>query len=172
MLKQLRSKHVLCILGSGVILALAALYAGLHANLVYANVQDATIYPYLFKGLHPHDVILPGSHPNILKFPLFWLQSVLPYDFLTFSIVNVGLLLATVFGWCLLLAYVFGKRRLALIFLIMTAVVLGASTLVWNLLETTIRNIEYPIGLAFMLMVSRLLEGRAIARKHAYLFGA
>ncbi len=153
---------------SFVVLALSTLYAGWHANLVYSNVQDATVYPYLFKGLHPHDIILPGSHPNILKFPLFWLQSLAPYNFATLTFVNLSLLFCTVFGWCFLLAYIFGKRNLPLIFIIMASILLGSVSLEMNLIETTIRNIEYPIGLAFILLVGRLLKNRPLSRKHQW----
>ncbi len=143
-------------------LTLVTFYAGWHANLVYSNVQDATVYPYLFKSPHLHDILLPGQHANILKFPLFWLQSIFPYTFTTFSLVNFVLLFSLVFGWCFLLAYIFGKRHLPLIFILMAAVLLGSTSLSLNLIETTIRNIEYPIGLGFVIVVSRLLGKRSL----------
>jgi hypothetical protein len=148
------------------LLAIATFYVGWHANLVYSNVQDATVYPYLFKGPHLHDILLPGQHANILKFPLFWLQSIFPYTFTTFSLVNLGLLFSTVFGWCFLLAYIFGKQHLPLIFILMAAILLGSTSLSLNLIETTIRNIEYPIGLGFVIVVSRLLKNRPLRHLH------
>lgn len=156
--------YIFAVLGSLAGLIISILYAGWHANLVFSNVQDATIYPYLFDGLHPHDIILPGAHPNVLKFPLFVLQTIIPYNFVSFTIVNLGLLLLTVLGWCLLLAHIFGKKYLPVVNLVMSTVLLSSPVLATNLIETTIRNIEYPIGLCFLLVAGRLLQPRSLTR--------
>ena len=154
------------------VLLVAAIYVGWHANRVYSTVQDATVYPFLFKNPHLHDIVLPSSHANILKFPLFILQSLIPYNMTTLTIIDCGLLLLTVFGWCLLLAYVFGKKYLPILFILMAAILVGSTTLDLNLIETTIRNIEYPIGLAFIILCSKLLTKTFVSNKRQIIVGA
>ncbi len=150
-------RNNLTIVASFSLLTLASLYSAFHANLLMIYNSDNLVYPYLFKSLQLHDIVLPAHHPNILKFPLFWLQSVVPYNVTTFSIVSIGLVVATVLIWCLLLLRLFGKRYSIFICFPLAFILLSSNPLNRNILGTTIRNIEYPVALAFLFVINALL---------------
>jgi hypothetical protein len=137
----------------------AIAYGGWYGNLFFSVNSDAQIYPYLFHHLSAHDFIIPGNHSLFLKWPLFFLQASLPFNFLTFTTVNIGLFLATIAGWAALLIYLFGRRYLGLICLLLSALTVTSVAFPDNMVETTIRNIEYPIALAFVLLVHNILKG-------------
>jgi hypothetical protein len=140
------------------LLVVATIYGAWYANYTMSGNSDDIIYPYLFGHFTFHDIILPSQHSNILKFPLYVLQSILPYTFTTFSIVNIGLVLLTVVGWAVGLAWLFGKRYLPLICTALLAILLGSQFFDGDLLGTTARNIEYLIALAFIIYMGILLS--------------
>lgn len=155
----------LALYGSLALLCIATLYSAWYANYYLSGNSDDVIYPYLFQHFKAHDLVLPGQHANILKFPLFILQAVTPYNFTTFSIVSIGLVVTTVLGWALLLIWLFGKRWASLISLSLTALLLGSQLFNYDILGTTIRNIEFPIVLAFIIFAGKLLKRYTLSRK-------
>ncbi len=140
-------------------------YFSWYSNIFFGNVQDAILYPYLVQDFHLHDTVLPGGHTNILKFPLFIIQAILPYNPVTLFIVNFSLVLFSVGLWCLLLINIFGKKFLPLIFSLASAFLLSSVLMQTNFTETTIRNIEYPIGLALILIIGQYLRSVKFTRK-------
>ncbi len=153
------------------LLLVAVVYSSWHANLFYSNIQDAILYPYLFSHYHLHDIIVPAQHANILKFPLFWLQSVLPYNYTTLTIVDIGLAIVSIAWWAILLVVIFGRRYAPVICSLLFGVVIASVSLSNNFVETSIRNIEYPIGLSFILIISVLLKKARFTRKEVILGG-
>jgi hypothetical protein len=149
---------------AGLLLLASVIYAAKVSNFNQTFNADAIVFPYLFKGFQAHDIIVAAHHSNILKFPLYALQALLPYNFTTFSIVTMGLTVATVISWAALLIWVFGRRYAAIICVLLTALVLGSPALVNDLTGNTIRNIEYPIGFAFIVFVSRVLRGNVLTK--------
>lgn len=163
-LRKYASPRVITWLSLGLLL-IASVYCAWFSNYSLAANSDDLVYPYLFQHFKPHDIVLPGQHSNILKFPLFALQALLPYNFTTFSLVNIGLVVATMLGWAVLLGKLWGRKYLPLICLSLSSVLLGSNLLSGQLLGTTIRNIEYPIALAFILYASKLLWLRTWSRR-------
>jgi len=161
--KQLR---ILYFVIPALALLLAALYSTLHASYYSSNIQDDIMYPYLFQHPHLHDILVPGRHANILKYLLFWLQGALPYNYAMLTITNVGLSLLALGWWVALLVYVCGKRYLPVICALLTTILLVSINFNVNFTETTVRNIEYPIGLTFIVLVYELLRRRSLSRKH------
>lgn len=153
------------VISSLIFLSAVSVYTALHANMFLVNNADDLIYPYLFKDFALHDIVLPGHHANILKFPLFALQAALPYNFFTFSVVSVGLVVLTTVFWAGLLIKLFGKRYAAPICFMLASILLGSSSLNENILGTTIRNIEFPIALGFVILINNLLKTRPFTRK-------
>lgn len=153
------------------LLALVTLYCAWYANYYLSGNSDDLIYPYIFHNFRFHDLILPGQHSNILKFPVFALQAIFPYTFATFTIVSIGLVFVTVLGWAFLLMKLFGRRYAPLICVTLASILLGSRLLNYDLLGTTIRNIEFPIVLAFIMVAGSLLQKRALQRRD-YIYGS
>ncbi|HMH30891.1 MAG TPA: hypothetical protein VK534_00255, partial [Methylomirabilota bacterium] len=146
------------------LLAVATVYSAWFANYYASSNSDNIVYPYLFQHFRFNDMILPGQHANILKFPLFILQSVLPYNFTTTTIVNLGLVLITTLGWTGLLVWLFGRRYAALICLALSSILVTSYTFNLDVLGGTIRNIEFPIVLAFIVCSGSLLRKAALPK--------
>lgn len=157
-----RNRHIVGLATSllaCLILLAATLYTAKETNYSHTFNSDSLVFPYLFKDFTPHDTIVATRHGNILEFPLYVLQAILPYNFLTYSIVTVGLIVVTIGAWAALLTWVFGKKYTILICVLLTVLILGSPEFVNDLTGNTIRNIEYPLGLAFIVFVSRILRG-------------
>ena len=158
-----RSKTTLYL--SFALLAAVTVYCVWYANYYLSGNSDDIVYPYLFSHFQFHDIILPGQHSNILKFPLFILQAILPYNFTTFTIVNMGLVLTTTLAWAAMLVWLFGKRYAPIICLSFVSVLLGSQLLNYDLVGTTIRNIEYPIVLGFVIYSGLLLRKQKMSNR-------
>ena len=146
-------------------LILITIYSSWHASYYSSNIQDDLTYPYLFHHFQLHDAVVPGRHANILKYPLFFLQGLLPYNFTTLTIVNIGLTLLAVIWWAGLLLYMFGKKYLPLICGLLSIILFASVLFNVNFTETTVRNIEYPIGLTFITLVSEVLKRKVYSKK-------
>jgi hypothetical protein len=153
------------------LLGIVTIYCAWYANYFLSGNSDDIVYPYLFRHFQLHDILLPGQHSNILKFPLFILLALIPYTFTTFTITNIGLVLIAVLGWAALLIWVFGKRYSPIICLTLASVLLGSQLLNYDLLGMTIRNIEYPIVLAFIICSGLLLRRQRLSRKKLFIVG-
>jgi hypothetical protein len=153
------------------LLAAVTLYCAWYANYYQAGNADDIVYPYLFQHFQAHDIILPGQHANLLKLPIFVLQAVLPYNFSTFTIVNLSLVLVTTLAWVILLIWLLGRRYAPLICLSLASVLLGSQLLNYDLMGTTIRNIEFPIVLAFIIYTGTLLQKHALSRRKLIIGG-
>jgi len=142
-------------------LGCATLLSAFYANHQQSANADDIVYPYLFSHYTRSDIVLPGQHSNLVKFPLFIVQSLLPYNYLSFSIVNIGLFVISIGLWAFLLFIVIKQRRDLLIISVSLMIILVSSTdFANNFVGTTIRNIEYPISLFFYIVVAQLYVHR------------
>lgn len=107
--------------------------------------SDAVIYPYLFRDFFPDQILFSEQHSNLLKFPLFFLQSLLPYNYFTYTLVNLFLFTATVLGWLYMSAKIAGKNNTLKVSVIMSAFLILSPNFADNLIYSTVRNIEFPI---------------------------
>ncbi|MGB4759541.1 MAG: hypothetical protein WBP26_05815 [Candidatus Saccharimonadales bacterium] len=130
------------------------------ANYYNINNADYVVYPQLFGQFQSGDIIFPGQHSNFLKFPLYALQSVMPYNELTLSIVNIGTHALAVLSWALLLVWVFGRKYLIPICIALGSLLVSSQLLALDFVGNTLRNIEFPIVFAFSaLVVQTMLYG-------------
>jgi hypothetical protein len=148
-----------------IILVFSVCYFTWHSSLFFSNIQDSIAYKYLFSNFRLNDIVLPGNHSNILKFPLFFIEAALPHTFKIYLMVNLSLVAAGVIGWAILLIYIFGRHYIALICLCLASILLISPAMSMNFTETTIRNIEYPIGLSLLLAIRYVLNNSKIKRK-------
>jgi hypothetical protein len=151
-------RNNIILIASVILLAIVTVYCAWYSNYYNSGNSDDLVYPYLFQHFKLNDVILPSQHSNILKIPIYLLQAFLPYTFTTFSFVNIFLVLVTCLSFLAILAWVFGRRYIPIICIVLSTVLLGSEVLNYDLLGTTARNIEYPIMLCFVICVGKLLE--------------
>jgi len=155
-------------LSTAVLLLLGVtMYGAYNSSDFFSNGSDALADTYLFTNPHLHSIVLPEQHPNILKFPIFYIQGLFPYHYTSFTLVNILIVLITVAAWSLLLIRLFGARRTytLLILILFSLLILCSPTLDINLTELSIRNIEFPIALWFIFTINRLLRGMPASRK-------
>ncbi len=141
----------------------AVLVASAFTSYVRSKVQtlnpDALISTYLFKGaLVPRGLLLASWHTNILKWPLAYMQGVLPFDTATFTAANFMLLVFMLLGWAYTSALIFGRRYFYQIALVLAIIAAGSGTLS-NF--TLTYNVEFPLCfLAIILFWKILVRGK------------
>jgi hypothetical protein len=151
-------KPALFYFAPALILTAAIVFGSIPTNHYFSHIQDDILYRYLFQDFKLNDIIVPLNHANILKYPLYILQALLPYNPTTLAIVNFGLMFAMVIPLVLLFTYVLGKKLFPLICILFATLIFSSVSFNLNVMETTIRNIEYPIGIAFILALSLIVK--------------
>jgi hypothetical protein len=153
-------------------LIVAAFISTFKASSYLSGSSDDLVYPYLFQHIKLHNLLLPGQHANILKFPLFLAQALLPYNYKSFMVVTVGLTVVSLVLWLIIVARITSKLSLAVIAASLACTVLGSGLFIYEITGTTIRNIEYPIALLFVIACSKMLVPTArYSRKNKYFIG-
>jgi hypothetical protein len=152
-----------------VLLLLTSTYAGLRASDAYSTDSNAIITTQQFGKDIKLPVTLPGPHATLIILPIVYLQGQLPYHYTSFTLVNIGLVVITMLAWAFLLIKLFGRKYEVLILVLLSSLVFTSIIFSLSLAYTTIRNIEYPIILWFVLIVSDLLKRRRYSRKQLIL---
>jgi hypothetical protein len=161
----LKTREGLLVLLCSLILVVASCYAAVQASHLYATNSDAVVDVYMFDdGLDRNQIIVPGQHANILKYPLFIAQGFFPYNLTTFIAVNGGLVVLCILLWALLLIKLFGRKYAPLILLATAALTISSTEFVINLAETTVRNIEFPLALWFIIIINNVLRQKAYTK--------
>jgi hypothetical protein len=152
-----------------ILLLLTTVYAGLHASNMYSTDSNAVILTQqLSKTIH-YPIILPGPHATLLIIPLLYIQAHLPYHYTSFTLVNIGLVLITIIAWAFLLIKLFGRAYEIPILILLSSLIFTSVAFSLSIGYTTIRNIEYPIVLWFVMIVSQLLLRRRYSRRQLVL---
>jgi len=150
---------------AGVILLTTSVYAAHHASDDYSTNSNAHMLTYLFSGHTDYPAVLPGPHATLLIIPLVYIQGHLPYHYSSFTLVNIALVVATMFGWALLMIKLFGRKYEIPILIILSSLIFTSVAFSYSLAYTTIRNIEYPLVLWFVMIVASVLKGKLFSRK-------
>lgn len=142
------------------ILLFTSTYAGYRASQAYSTDSNAIVSAQLFNKTAKTPIVVPGPHSNLLVDPLFYIQGHLPYNYKSFTLGNVSLVLITMIAWAILLIKLFGRKYEILILLLLSSLILTSVTFSLSLGYTAIRNIQYPIALLFVMIVSQLLGSK------------
>lgn len=161
-IKALLSNRTVWLAASLAILTVAVLYSGIKASVLASNNADAIVSSYISAEPYSKGALHLGSaHSNIFKFPLLAVQGGGDYDYNSFMAVNVGLLAITIFGWIALLAVISGRRYVPAYALGATFLLMGSTAYAPELIYTTIRNVDFPLLLLFVVLVNRFItKGR------------
>lgn len=164
MARRKRLMHVTMNVLVSIALTIVMLYVGKHANLPASINSDGLVNTFLFKSFRLHDMIVPSNHTAVLKWPLLFIQSLFTYNFTSYSLLNMFLLFSTIWGWCTGLTILFGKKYYLLICITMIILLIGSTSFPFALTFATFRNIEYPIGLFFVISLRRIVYPKKIGR--------
>jgi drug/metabolite transporter (DMT)-like permease len=134
----------------------STMWIGLQATKAQLAVSDTFIGVYNYSDEGVPSVAI--EHTNIIKAPLLWLQGQLPYTPTNVAVFNVGYILISFFLWIFLLRKVFGSRIVAPAALLFSAIIINSTAFAINITQTTIRHIEYPIALLFILGVYKFIH--------------
>lgn len=135
-------------------------YAALRANIAYSTDSNAIVSAQLFDKTAKTPIVVPGPHSNLLVDPLFFIQGHLPYNYTSFTIGNVSLVLITMIAWAFLLIKLFGRKYEIPILLLLSSLILTSVMFSLSLGYTAIRNVQYPVALWFIMIVSDLLRSK------------
>jgi len=162
------SKHII-VFFSIFILFTTGFYGAIKASHSYATNSDALTYTYLVgDGLNRHQIALPDQHANLIKLPFFYIQSLFPFHHASFMLFSIVLVMITIGGWAYLLIRLFGRKYQVLILILFAATLFTSTQLDLQIALTTVRNIELPISLWFIFIISDLLKNRKFSRKYLY----
>ena len=146
-----------------VLLVTTLFWALLGASLQRSNA-DQLINTYLFENSGTfHGAFFPGSHTQLIKWPLFWLIKAFGASGFIFAAFTVGLVLITVGSlaaiiyWAERRPLVFGSLYLALasVLLLVPAQPQAGGLLPVNMAMVATRNLEYLIYIASLVLIIR-----------------
>lgn len=140
---------------SVLILMGVSVYSGIQATKLQAVTSDQFIgtYNYSDSGTPTVDV----SHTNIIKAPILWAQGNLDYTFFSLASVNIGFIFLSFGFWLFLLYKLLGYKAIALGSFMFSAILVNSTSFSINITMTTIRHIEYPIALLFIMGLYKLI---------------
>ena len=161
--------YTVCLILATILLLVTSVYAGRHASDDYSTNSNAHMLTHTFSGNTDYPVLLPGNHATLIVIPLVYIQGHLPYNYTSFTLLNVGLVLATMFGWAFLMIKLFGRRYEIPILVILSSLIFTSVAFSYSLAYTTIRNFEYPLALWFVMIVASVLKGAVFSRRQKVL---
>ena len=168
-MRQLKKHYTnrlnLAIVLSVLLLIVATALSGTWGLLAIRENSDALIQPLLFQSFQFGDTFVLGDHSLLIKWPLFFIQSILPYNTATFILVNLLLSLATVLIIFWVTLRVFGKKTAVLFSLAMSVIILSSSQFMYFFAWSAVRNIEYALSILLALFVYKIATEGLTTRK-------
>lgn len=147
---------------------LAAGFAGYFGTKLLALNPDALISSYLFKGAPvPSGLLMADWHANILKWPVAFLQGLIPFNIVTFTLANCTLLAVMLLGWAYAAALSLGRRYFYPVALVLAFLMASSVDLVNETAFTFTRNVEYPLFFLGIIMFWRIIDSKVI-RTHRW----
>lgn len=141
------------------LLVCCSLFSAVKSSYILAGNSNASVDNFLFgPGLFHHSVTLPYWHSNIIKIPLFYFLGHFGQSYNIFFIFNALLIILTTVGWLYLLVKIFGHKYQLIIALLLANLVFVSTTFSLQIGYTSVRNIEYPIALAFILVIQKIIK--------------
>lgn len=165
-LKKLYTNQLnLAVILSVILLIVSTSVSGVWGLLSIRENSDALIQPLLFENFRFGDITVLGDHSMLIKWPLFFIQSLLPYNTLTFILVNIMLSLVTVLGIAWIILYVFDKKTTVLFSLAMSVIILSSSQFMYFFAWGAVRNIEYMLSILIALFVYKMITEGLVKNK-------
>lgn len=143
-------------------LLLFAVTVALSVKFTHAHLSTGDQYDnsYLTLGWHPgaHLTFL-AQHTNLMKLPFLWAQATFfPYNVTSLIVMNVILTAGAVLGWSAIMHWLYKRPLLTTaVNMLFVGVLIVAPDFSSNLIEASIRNIEYPIAFIYLVIVYKML---------------
>ena len=147
-------------IGSLLTLAGATIYISFLFTLAHLSTGDQYDNTYLTLQWHPGVTLtFLAQHTNLVKLPFLWLQATLiPYNTASLAAGNIALVGTTTLGSVFLVHKLYGRRLVtAAAAILVAALLLASPDFSSNLVESSIRNIEYLIAFIYIYLLRRLL---------------
>lgn len=162
-----RSPYRLLLWLSLLLLIAISLFGAWYASADRSTNGDAIVFPYLFSGnFWPNKIMLATIHSQTLKYPIFFLQAHLPYDYFTYSLANYAVVLATVICWILITMKMLGHKAAVGASVALALFLAASKELNMQIVYTTVRNIEFPIVLLMTYVMARSIADKSYLRSH------
>lgn len=146
-------------------LFVTAVYAGYSATVYQLNNGDQYVSAAIYGDISDGDPMVASGHTNILKAPILWVQGNLPQTQQLYIITNIALLLISIVVWGGLIGKILGKKLLPVLFIAFGTILVSSPTLAIDLSMVTIRHIEYPLALIFILGLRFLFNQRVNSKR-------
>jgi hypothetical protein len=144
---------------SYLLLIVAAVYVSVDSSLSHMSTGDQYDSAYPVQSWHPGAYLtFFARHTNLMKLPILWAQARLfPYDIHNYVITNI--VAATFVLWSFFVSkLVKGPMILGAVNFALAGILLASFDFSKNLVEPTIRNIEYPIALGYLLLIRSYMK--------------
>lgn len=153
---KLNKNFLLLFLVPTLFFATSLAWSGWQATRSMDTFADALIEPYLFEDFAVKDAGLPGSHTEVIKWPLFWIQGILPYTYENYALGQLALYALSMGLMLALFTVILGRKYYAAL-AISLGLLLFNDTLAYWIVQAVSRNIEFPIGIAFALSLKPII---------------
>lgn len=145
---------------SFLIVLVACCYAVPMATLAQSSTADQFNSTYIASEWKPGGkIVVLAQHTNLIKLPVLWVQGNLRYGMRSWVILNLLFVLSAVLSWSLLI-YLLTRQKAVLTIsnLLFAALILGSTDFVIGLSMTTQMNLEYPLILLYLMVVTSKFE--------------
>ena len=148
---------ILLYISLGILVASVIFTTTLTTKLQMTN-GDQFISGAIFGNMANGTPMISASHTNLLKLPLLVLEGVLPQNFTLYVFINSLIIIVAVLLWAILIGRVLGRKIIPLTLLCFAALLMSSPTLSVNLSMLTIRHIEYPLSLIYILLIMKFIR--------------
>jgi hypothetical protein len=153
---NLKISIVLEVIGWLVLLSVS-IYIGIQASVTQQVVSDQFISTYIFSDALKGVPMVSTDHTNIIKIIPLWIQGNFGYSLASYVGLNIAFILGSISLWVYLIGRIFGSKVRTIALFTFSAVLFASTSFAINITMTTLRHIEYPLGLLFVLLLAGLL---------------
>lgn len=150
---------IFCILG--------ITWAGYNSVSARINDGDHFISVAQFGETNPGTPMVSSDHTNILKIPFLALQNILPQNIHSYALVSAALVVIMTLLWSYLISSITLRETFPLLTALLTSLVLISPELASTLFMVTIRHIEYPIMLVYLLVIQKYILNKSTPQNNA-----
>ena len=140
-----------------ILLLAVTVYIGIQASFAQQVVSDQFISTYIFRDIMNGAPMISTDHTNIIKLIPLWIQGNFGYSLATYIGLNVAFIFGSLLLWLYLIGKIFGSKVRTIATFAFAAVLFASTSFAINITMTTLRHIEYPLGLLFIILLSGLL---------------
>lgn len=140
------------------IFLLSALFTTYESTSSQRTNGDQFISGAIFGNIAQGIPMVSSVHTNLLKMPFLLIEGISPQNINLYVLINTILISVAVIAWAILISVMLGKKYAPLIIMCFAALLISSPNLSINLSMITIRHIEYPLALLYLLLIVKFLN--------------